>query len=108
MRIRTVVLEGVVVVVMSVASGTSLLPWAWGRRPSPVLVVKVVVIVVVALVTAVLGGLGQAPGTSLAVIVMVTTTALELARRITGDGPGSGERGGPAGPGSGSGVRAGW
>jgi hypothetical protein len=48
--------------------------------------VKVVVVVVVAVVTAVLAALGQDPGTSLAVIVMVTTTGLELARRICGDG----------------------
>ncbi|MFD4869602.1 hypothetical protein [Streptomyces sp. NPDC058412] len=60
-------------------------------RPS-VLGVKIVVIVVVAVVTAVMGGLGYSPGTALGVIVMVTTTALELGRRITADGGDSGVR----------------
>ncbi|MEU3771885.1 hypothetical protein AB0F11_01460 [Streptomyces sp. NPDC032472] len=64
-------------------------PRGW---PSPV-VVKVLVVVVVALVTAVLGCLGQAPGTSLAVMVMVTSTGLELAHRITTDVPDAGGTG---------------
>ncbi|MFE2296498.1 hypothetical protein [Streptomyces sp. NPDC059452] len=45
--------------------------------------VKVVVIIVVALVTSVLTALGSSPSTALAVIVMVTTTALDISRRIT-------------------------
>ncbi|MFF3677966.1 hypothetical protein ACFYYS_28840 [Streptomyces sp. NPDC002120] len=60
-------------------------------RPS-VFGVKIVVIVVVAVVTAVMGGLGYSPGTALGVIVMVTTTALELGRRIIADGGDSGVR----------------
>ncbi|MFD9369885.1 hypothetical protein ACFWA6_19625 [Streptomyces sp. NPDC060020] len=60
-------------------------------RPS-VFGVKIVVVVVVAVVTAVMGGLGYSPGTALGVIVMVTTTALELGRRITADGGDSGVR----------------
>ncbi|WP_437087387.1 hypothetical protein [Streptomyces sp. enrichment culture] len=68
-----------------------------GARPSPVRV-KVVVVVVVAVVTAVLAVLGQDPGTSLAVIVMVTTTGLELARRISGGDGGDGGVADGAGP----------
>ncbi|MFE5804630.1 hypothetical protein [Streptomyces sp. NPDC056491] len=65
-------------------------------RPSA-LVIKIVVIVVVAVLTAVLGALGYSPGTALAVIVMVTTTALELGRRIAADGGEDGVRPGPIG-----------
>ncbi|WP_445269713.1 hypothetical protein [Streptomyces sp. DSM 41634] len=54
--------------------------------------VKIVVVMVVAVVTAVMGGLGYSPGTALGVIVMVTTTALELGRRITADGGDGGAR----------------
>ncbi|SCF59717.1 hypothetical protein [Streptomyces sp. Cmuel-A718b] len=50
--------------------------------PSSVFV-KVVVIIVVALVTVVLTTLGSTPSTALAVIVMVTTTAMDIAGRIT-------------------------
>ncbi|MGW6984494.1 hypothetical protein ACWGE1_34450 [Streptomyces sp. NPDC054932] len=65
-------------------------------RPSA-LVIKIVVIVVVAVVTAVLGTLGYSPGTALGVIVMVTTTALELGRRVAADGGDSGARPDPIG-----------
>ncbi|MBD3575449.1 MULTISPECIES: hypothetical protein [Streptomyces] len=68
-----------------------------GVRPSPVRV-KVVVVVVVAVATAVLAVLGQDPGTSLAVIVMVTTTGLELARRISGGDGGDADGAGPVVP----------
>ncbi|MDX3537622.1 hypothetical protein PV721_25280 [Streptomyces sp. MB09-01] len=48
--------------------------------------------IVVAVVTAVMGALGYSPGTALGVIVMVTTTALELGRRITAADGGDGVR----------------
>lgn len=56
------------------------------RRPNcltPLLPVRVVVVIVVVIATVLLALHGYDPSTALALIVLVSTTALDLAQRVT-------------------------